>query len=189
MSLLITAFEPFDNNDINYSHEILLKINEDSRIIKKVLPVEYLNAFILLKEIIEKEKPKNIILLGEARSYKSIAYEVIGINETGFIKDNKGFHPTNNKLIENGADGLFSTISYGLFKDSFEELNIEYIRSYSAGTYVCNALLYQTLLYIKENNLNIKCGFIHVTSNDKQPIDKIAKGLNNYIQKLLNSNK
>ncbi len=185
MKILVTAFEPFDNNDINYSYEVLNKLKDHKKVLKVVLPVEYYNSFNVLKEIIDNNKPDIIILLGEARSYKSVGFEVIGINESSNHKDNKGFFPTNNKLVENGIDGLFSTLDYDVFKTAFEELNIDYFRSYSAGVYVCNALLYQSLLYIKENNLNIKCGFIHITKEETQPIDLVIKGLNNYINKLL----
>ena len=35
-------------------------------------------------------------------------------------------------------------------------------QSFSAGTYVCNTVLYSTLGYIEDHKLSIKAGFIHV---------------------------
>ena len=44
--------------------------------------------------------------------------------------------------------------------------------SNSAGTFVCNHLMYGTLLYIKENKLDIKGGFIHLPFLPEQVLDK-----------------
>lgn len=185
MKILITAFEPFDNNDINYSYEVLKRIAQFDGLEKITLCVEYYNSFKNLQKKIIDYNPNIIILTGEARSYKSVGFEVIGVNDISNKPDNANFIPTSRYIIEGGADGIFSTLNFELFKKAFEEVGASYHRSLSAGSYVCNALLYQTLNYIKENNLNIKCGFIHIPKL-KDDMDKVVGGINKYIEILLN---
>lgn len=188
MKILITAFEPFDNNEVNYSFELLKELNEDENIKKLILPVEYFKSFEILKEVIEKEDLSQIILLGEARSYLSVGFEVIGINELSKRADNKGLISNTNKIIENGPDGLFSTLDFEVFKNSFNSVNVKFHRSYSVGTYVCNSLMYQTLLYLKETNkTKINCGFIHIPDLNNQDLKEIIKGFNNYLINLIKS--
>ena len=185
MKILITAFEPFDNNETNYSLEVLNKIKLREEIKKIILPVEYYESFNELKKIIEEENPLVIILLGEARSYDKVSFEVIGINEVSLKPDNKGFIPRDTKLVLNEVDGLFSSLDFNLFESSFLEVNTKINRSYSAGTYVCNALLYQTLLYLRENKKTTKCGFIHIPDLLKQDLNEIVNGFNNYLNNLI----
>lgn len=187
MKILITAFEPFDNNDINYSNEVINKIKDNDNLTKLLLPVEYFNSFSILKEQMKKEKYDHIILLGEARSYKNISYEVIGINELSNKEDNKGLIPNKKRIIEKGLDGIFSTLDYNTFSKAFNKYDIKINRSFSAGTYVCNSLLYQTLAFIKEENLMIKCGFIHLPILNNLELNIASKAFDYYINNLINN--
>ena len=188
MKILLTAFEPFNNHKTNYSEVVLNKIINNKKLIKVVLPVEYYSSFILLKEIINKEEPTIIILLGEARSYSLLAFEVIAINEFGNKADNSGFIPETNKIIEKGPDGIFATLNYQLFEETFNKTKTKFKRSYSAGTYVCNSLMYQTLNYLKAANKTTECGFIHLPDLNKQSLSEIVNGLNEYILSLIDNN-
>lgn len=185
MKILITAFEAFDNNDINYSNEILKNITDFDGVTKLVLPVEYYNSFKKLEENIVNYKPDIIILLGEARSYNAVGFEVIGINELSKKPDNAKLVPNKRYIIDGEVDGIFSTLDYDLFKEAFEKANAKHFRSFSAGTYVCNALLYQTLLYLKQNESKIKCGFIHIPKLENDEMDVVIQGINNYIKSLI----
>lgn len=185
MKILITAFEPFNNNEVNYSLEVLKLLSDHDNINKEVLPVEYFNSFIELKKLINKYKPNKILLMGEARSYDKVSYEVIGINEFSTSSDIQGYIPNTKYIVKNGLDGIFSTLNYHLFEESFKVLNIPYNRSFSAGTYVCNALLYQALNYIKTSNLNIEVGFIHIPDTNKINLEDIVLGMNRFVNKLL----
>ncbi len=185
MRILLTAFEAFADDEINYSKEVLKKITNIQGLVKEVLPVEYLGSFKKLQSLIEKEQPNKIILLGEARKYKSVGFEVIAINEFGEKPDSSGYIHTKRKIIATGDDGLFSTLDYAVFAKELTNKNVNFFRSFSAGTYVCNAVLYQCLHYLKTNRLNIKCGFFHVPSDETQSTDSIASGLDAYLLALL----
>lgn len=185
MKILITAFEPFDNNDINFSYEVLQKLRVHNDLIKATIPVEYLGSFKTIKKLIEVHQPDIIVCLGEARSYPSVAFEVIGINEYSNYPDNVNFSPPSRFIVPNGPDGIFSTLDYDLFAASFTATETKFHRSFSAGTYVCNTLLYTTLHYLQTEKLAIPCGFIHIPNLANQEIESIVKGLDKYIESLL----
>lgn len=184
MKIVVTAFAPFNGQNINFSAVVLDKLMAAKDVVKVLLPVEYVHSFTLLKEVIDDVNPALIILLGEARSYPSVGFEVIAINEYGTHADNVNFVPKTRFIQKCGPDGLFTTLDYDLFVQSFSAKKTAFHRSYSAGTYVCNALLYNTLYYLRESNLNIPCGFIHIPDFITQEVDSIVAALNNYLQKL-----
>lgn len=185
MKLLISAFMPFANNEVNYSLEVLNKLIEHQDIVKVVLPVLYKDSFAILEKVIEEQKPDLIILLGEARSYPSVGFEVIAVNEFGRHADSAGLVPASRFIIEGGPDGIFMTLNFELFTAAFNETNTMFHRSYSAGTYVCNTLIYKTLYYLESYNLKVQCGFIHIPDREKQGTSSVVIGLNNYLTKLL----
>lgn len=187
MKILVTAFEPFDNHSQNYSYEVLNEIKPTVNVLKTVLPVAYEGAFKSLKLVIEKEQPDYLLLMGEARSYEGVGFEVIGINEKGHHPDNLGHIPAQRKIVPDGDDGYFSTLDDSLFFEAFQNVSVKAFRSYSAGVYVCNALLYQTLWYLQAHHLKTKCGFIHIPNLIKHPKEAVVQGLNQFID-LINKN-
>lgn len=155
IKILITAFEPFDSNSENFSGDVLTKLKNRNQVIKAFLPVEYVNSVKKIKEEIIKHEPSIIIMLGEARSYASLGFEVIGINEYSSRPDNINFIPESLYIAKSGKDGIFSTLDYELFVSALTETNTKFHRSLSAGSYVCNTLLYSTLKHIEDSSLNV----------------------------------
>ena len=74
MKVLISAFEPFCNREINNSEEVLNKL-DSCKYNKILLPVSYNRAFNILKEEINKIKPDLVICLGEAINRIEICLE------------------------------------------------------------------------------------------------------------------
>ena len=68
--------------------------------------------------------------------------------------------------------------------NAWNDLGISSSISNSAGTYVCNDLMYQTLEYIDNNNLDIQAGFVHVPSHING-VNLVQKTLEKAIIKLI----
>ncbi len=156
MKILISAFESFDGRNINISEEVL-KLFDDNYY-KVLIPVSYNKCFSVLKEKIESVNPDVIICLGEAIKREEITIEGRAINlRNASISDNDGIK-YENEIIMNGKDEyLYSTLP---IEEIISNTNIK--ESNSAGTYVCNNLLYELLNYnncLKNKKL---CGFIHL---------------------------
>lgn len=164
--ILITAFEPFGKDKINPSEEILKKIKSKynkNKIYKLLLPVTFNESFNLLKKEIIKIKPDIIISLGLAGGRDNISIERIAINiDDAKIPDNNGYQPIDKQICSNGKNAYFSNLPLKKIVDEINKIGIKASVSNTAGTYVCNHIMYQVLNYINKNNLKIKGGFIHI---------------------------
>lgn len=127
-----------------------------------VLPVVYGDAFRTLQPVIESFKPNVIVALGYAHKRTSLSIERVAINIwDSRISDNKNNHYQDQLIKEDGPVAYFSTLKIRALEIGLNE-DIKTSISNSAGTYVCNDLMYQMLYYIDQNNLEIDAGFVHV---------------------------
>ena len=172
MKIVITGFEPFLNNKINPTAEILELLPPSihgNPVIKVLLPVEFDTSFEILRSILDKEEPSVIINLGLAADRKAITPERVAINVNHSIHgDNKGFTPIHQTISEQGLNAYFTRLDLDKITTRLQSKNIPVSISNSAGTYVCNNLVYHVLEYIDQNKLNAKAGFVHVPLMDKQ---------------------
>jgi len=175
-NIIVTGFEPFLGEKINPSLEVLeLLPNELNgyKIVKKGLPVVFNKCFNEIPRLIKEYDPEYIIHIGQAGGRTKITPERVAINidDTGSV-DNENKTYKDVTIKEDGENAYFSNIP---IKAIIEELNKNLIPSAisnSAGTYVCNNLLYNTLYYINKNNLEIKAGFIHIPFTHEQVLNK-----------------
>lgn len=176
--MILTAFEPFGDNDINPTTEILNRIPDTvngMKIIKKVLPVVYTKCFDLLRPLIEETKPDFIVCMGLAGGRSKICIERIAVNmKNASIPDNEGNLFCGDVIHENKKVGYFTTLPYERLYDVDE--NVDY--SYSAGTYICNNIFYLLMEYLEDTGRTAKGGFIHVPFSEhfqKTPFLPIEK--------------
>ena len=161
---LITAFEPFDGAHKNYSMLALDMIEENDNLKKALIPVEYRRSYEALHEILAGGSYDTVILVGQAGARDKVTVEKIAINwASANIADNSGALLRGEKLVEDGPDGIFSTVDVKSIVDNLKAKGFDVAVSYTAGTYVCNALYYLTLF----NNPDKKVVFVHVPVKDE----------------------
>jgi pyroglutamyl-peptidase len=181
MKILITGFVAFLENTENPTQEILKLLPKSiygNELIKVELPVVYEECFEVLLPIIEEVTPDVIINLGLAGGRKAISLERVAININDSISsDNNGYSPTDEVIEETGENAYFSTLPLRKMMKNIQTRNIPVELSNSAGTYVCNNLMYLVLHYIDKNNLDIKAGFIHVPFMSEQLNDNTVNSL------------
>ena len=182
---------PFNNEPINPSFEAVKRLPNmigDIEIIKLELPVTYNNGFNTLYNEIKDKEYDAIILVGQAGGRKAISLEKVAINYIyASIPDNDGVSLNHHNIYNDSPAAYFSTLPILRMERVLKENGINAMISYTAGTYVCNHLMYSTLNYIKNNNLKTKVGFIHVPyikeqveNKENMPymeLDDIAKAL------------
>jgi pyroglutamyl-peptidase len=183
LKILVTGFEPFDDLDDNPTGSVLKllpKTFKSHTIKTMLLPVVYGEAFKTVQPVIDAFKPHIILSLGYAHNRTSLSIERVAINVwDSRISDNKNNHYQDRLIKENGPVAYFSTLKVRALVDGLNE-DINTSISNSAGTYVCNDLMYQMLYYIDQNNLAIDAGFIHVPpSIDDTPLsmDTLKKAI------------
>ena len=108
--------------------------------------------------------------------------ELVGINlRHSSVPDNGGYQPTDEPVIAGGADAYFSTLPVRKMAEATATAGVPSCVSYSAGSYVCNDLLY-TLLH-RYRGSDTRVGFVHIpyaTEQGKTPameLDTLVKGL------------
>ena len=110
MKILMTAFEPFGNNQFNSTITALNNIDLEN-VTKLILPVTYPGAFQYLKSNLNI-KPDFIILLGMAASREIITIEERAINNLSFkIPDNNNLIINNQKISLNNNEYLYSKMN------------------------------------------------------------------------------
>ena len=176
MKVLITGFDPFDGEKVNPSFEAVKELPAKilgAEIIKKEIPTEFVRSQKVLKELILETRPDIILSIGQAGGRASITLEKVGINlMDARIEDNSGFQPEDLEVTEGGPTAYFSTLPLKKMQKKICEKGIPAHISYTAGTFVCNTVLYSVLNICEREGLNTKAGFIHVPFLPQQVIDK-----------------
>ena len=181
MKVLITGFAPFGGEKINPSFEAVKMLPDKidgADIIKKELPVVFMKSINILEKYIEEYNPDIIICVGQAGGRTGMSVERIGINvDDARIPDNNNFQPIDEKIFKDGANAYFANIPIKTIVQEMRKNGVPSSVSNSAGTYVCNHLMYGLLYLINKNYPNKTGGFIHVPYIPKQVVDKSKPSL------------
>lgn len=176
MKVLLTGFEPFNKEKINPSYEAVKLVPNSINnidIVKYELPTVFSRARKELIELINKENLDVVLCIGQAGNRSMVTVEQVAINlMDASIPDNDGCKPLDEAVVVGGEDGIFATIPVKKIVEAMRAKNIPASVSYSAGTYVCNTVMYTALEMAKTNYPNMKCGFIHVPYIPEQVLDK-----------------
>ena len=169
---ILTSFDPFGGSEKNYSNLSSDLIESDGNLDKIQLPVCYRECYEKLRKKLDEKEYDNVILLGQAGARTKVTIEKIAINwMSATIPDNSGALVHGEKLLEDGPDGIFSKVDVTKLVDTLKSEGFDCDVSYSAGTYVCNALYYQTLIENPDKNVI----FIHVPAKDEENSAKIIR--------------
>ena len=175
MKILVTGFDPFGGEPTNPAIESVKRIDENiegAEIIKLEIPTVFHKAADVVEEKIKEVKPDVILSVGQAGGRYGITVERVAINEDDArIEDNEGNQPIDVKIREDGAPAYFASLPIKAMVEEIKKENIPASVSNSAGTFVCNHIMYQDL-YLAEKYGNIKAGFIHVPFLTEQVVDK-----------------
>lgn len=176
MKILVTGFDPFGNEKINPAIETVRllpdKIN-DCEIIKLEIPTIRHKSLKIIEEKIKEYNPDVVVSIGQAGGRSDITIERIGINCDDFsIADNEGNKPIDTPIYKDGPDAYFVSLPIKAMLKGILDEGIPASISNSAGTFVCNHVLYGTRYFCERNYPNIKSGFIHVPYIPSQCINK-----------------
>lgn len=184
MKLLITGFDPFGGAQINPSWEAVQQLPDrigDYELCKLQIPTVFDGAAQRVLERAAEWKPDVILCVGQAAGRSAVTPERIGINvRSARIPDNAGVQPKEQPVVAGGPDGIFSTLPVADMAAAICDAGLPGAVSNSAGTFVCNDVLY-TLLY-QYNGMPVRVGFIHVPWLPEQgtpnlPLEKTVEAL------------
>lgn len=178
MQLLITAFEPFGGETTNPAQlavDALPNQIGHAHIHRLLLPVSFKRCFAPLQQAMQQTRPDAVLCIGQAGGRFQITPERVAINcMDANIADNDGLQPRDQPIIADGPAAYFSTLPIRAIVHSLLDNNIPAGISDTAGTYVCNALMYQLLHECARHAPGIKAGFMHVPYMTSQVLNRPA---------------
>lgn len=176
MRVLVTGFDAFGGESINPAYEAVRSLKDHisgAEIIKKEIPTIFNKSIEILEKLIMDQKPNIIICIGQAGGRSDISLERVAINiDDARIKDNKGNQPMDSMIFEDGENAYFSSLPIKRMAKKIREAGIPASISNTAGTFVCNHIMYGLLYFINNKYPNIKGGFIHVPYIPEQVVSK-----------------
>jgi len=176
MKVLVTGFEPFGGETVNPALEGVQRLEDKilgAEIVKLQLPTVFGKSKEVLERALEKENPDIVICVGQAGGRDKISIERLAINiDDAGIPDNEKNKPVDEPIVKNGPSAYFSSLPIKEILKNLKENKIPGEISNSAGTYVCNHIMYSLLHCIEEKGLDILGGFIHIPYIPDQVLDK-----------------
>lgn len=176
MKILFTGFDPFGGESVNPAYEAIRLMPErilDVEIIKLEVPTVFYESGRRLISAIEQYTPDAVICVGQAGGRSAITPEKLAVNVMdGKIPDNAGYRPEDELICKDGAAAYFSKLPVRDIVEEIRSAGIPAAISYTAGTYVCNYLMYTLLDYIDKSRKTMLGGFIHVPYSAEQTADK-----------------
>ncbi len=162
--LLITGFDPFDGNTANPSWLAVEKLPDrigDYTLCKLQIPTIFGKSSAFVLEKAEECHPDLILCIGLAAGRDAVTPERIAVNiRDARIPDNEGNQPKGELVVPGGPAAYFATAPVEKMAKAIHEAQIPSAVSNTAGTFVCNDVLYTLLHHFAETS--IRAGFIHV---------------------------
>lgn len=176
MRILVTGFEPFGGETINPSWEAVKLLPdkiEDAEIIKLEIPTVRYRALDVIENAIVTYNPDVVLSIGQAGGRPDITVERIGINIDDFrIPDNEGTQVTDEPIAADGPAAYFVTLPVKAMVQNIKDKGIPASVSNTAGTFVCNHVIYGVCHMIATKYPGKRSGFIHIPYLPQQVIDK-----------------
>lgn len=176
MKILITAFEPFGGEKVNPALEAMKLLPDkigEAQILKLELPTVFKKSIEKVWQYIDEYEPDIVISLGQAGGRACISIERVAINiDDTTMADNEGNMPIDQPIFKDGENAYFSNLPIKKMVEDIKKAGIPANISNTAGTYVCNHVMYGVLYKIHKEKLDIKAGFIHVPFIPEQVVNK-----------------
>lgn len=177
--VLVTGFDPFGGEQLNPSWEICRQLAGTTigglPVEACKVPCEFRRAIETVTAAIERHRPALVICLGQAGGRAQMSVERVAINvDDARIADNSGAHPIDEPIAIEGPAAYFATVPVKAMARAMRAAHVPALVSNTAGTYVCNHLMYGVLHFLAASGNPARAGFVHVPYAEEQVLDKPA---------------
>ncbi len=159
MKILLTGFEPWAEWSSNPSGAVAESLNGSSiagcEVVSAVLPVVHGADIDKVASLVAEYEPVAVVCLGLHGSASALHVERVGINL-------KVIDGVDYPIVEGGPDAYFSTLPTRAMVRRMADAKVPARLTYSAGTFLCNHIMYSVLHLIAERGDGLPAGFIHV---------------------------
>jgi pyroglutamyl-peptidase len=166
LKALVTGFEPFGGDAINPSSLAVdrLKKRYGSVVVyTTTLPCSFGRSVGVLRKAIDKAKPDIVLCVGLAGGRSELCLERVGINvQDARIRDNDGKQPIDKPVVKGGPAAHFATLPIKACVSAMRQAGLAAAVSNTAGTFVCNHILYALMDIASHHSTSLRGGFLHV---------------------------
>jgi pyroglutamyl-peptidase len=186
-TILFTGFGPFPGMPENISGrfaEMLADLSQrrlpSYRVVARILPTEWEPASKRVAGLYARERPKVALHFGVSHRAQGLVLETLAHNVRSPLSDAAGKLPSSAKVCADGPAKLKAHLPIDDILRRVTSLGVPIVRSENAGRYLCNAVLYQSLVLASASNSTRTAGFIHIPHSFAQAKSdkRLANGVN-----------
>lgn len=192
MKVLLTAFDPFGGEKVNPALEAVKLVPNSvagADVIKLEVPTVFRASIDTVSRAVEQTGPDAVLMIGQAGGRPDMTPERVAINiDDARIPDNQGNQPIDAPIEATGAPAYFSTLPVKAMVEAMRRADLPASVSNTAGTFVCNHLMYGVLHLLATHYPKVRGGFMHVPFIPEQvarretpapslPVEDIARGI------------
>ena len=156
MKILVTGFDPFGGETVNPAYEAVKLLPDTiagAQIIKLQVPTRFALSCTVLEAAVNEHRPDAVICVGQAGG-------------------RSGDQPVDEPIRKDGAPAYFTSLPVKAMVQKMRAAGIPAALSYTAGSFVCNSLMYTLLYLIDRQYPAMRGGFIHVPYAMEQAVSK-----------------
>ncbi|HYD16262.1 MAG TPA: pyroglutamyl-peptidase I [Hyphomicrobium sp.] len=168
-TILLTGFGPFPGVAENASERFVAKLAHLAarrfsahRVVARILPTEWERAPSRLQTLYERERPKLVLHFGVSPRADCYVIETLARNTRKDAEDATGARPRDDVVVHGGPDTLTARLPADVIKERLAAIKVPAVTSDDAGGYLCNAILYRSLLLADQIEQPDAVGFFHI---------------------------
>jgi pyroglutamyl-peptidase len=166
MKVLITGFERYHRVKINSSQFVLKPIEEKNQqynITTRILSTQFDKAQEQISQYIRSDTYDVVISLGMSAQATTIQLERFAVNlKDSFVADNAGDIPEEEVLQTDSPTAYQVNTALRPLQSFLRRQGLPVTISNTAGTYVCNAVMFRALDTIARERIATKYFFVHI---------------------------
>lgn len=176
MKLLITGFDPFGGEKTNPAIEVVKRLPAaiaGATVVPLEIPTVFGTCAEVVRQAIITERPDVVLSVGQAGGRSALTPERIAINlDDGRIPDNAGFQPVDQPIQPNGPAAYFTQLPVKAMAQAIRQAGLPSHVSTTAGTYVCNHIMYEVQHLRATEFPQLQAGFIHIPFLPEQVVKR-----------------
>jgi pyroglutamyl-peptidase len=175
-TILITGFEPFEQQEINASWAAVRLVEDGwaepgTTLVARLLPVSFARAPEALAVLVAEVRPDLVLCVGEAGGRSAVGVERVAVNvQDARIPDEDGAQPVDVPVRAGGPAAYFSGLPVKACLTAILDAGVPGEVSNTAGTYVCNTIAYALADLLAPGgaagagagSAGVRGGFVHV---------------------------
>ena len=159
MKVLVTGFDPFGGDTVNPAFEAVKRLPASiagAEVAVLEIPTVFRKSIDAIMRRVDEWGADRVLMVGQAGGRFEMTVERIGINvDDARIPDNEGNQPVDEPIDPDGPAACFATIPVKAVVERIRKRGVPAKVSNTAGTFVCNHVLYGVLREIEKDRKSV----------------------------------